>query len=129
MAKEQRKTLDAMSKEAKTKIEAKKQEIGGMEKKIREKKLADDSKEVQEINEEIKKFNMLVKSSEDEVKGEFLKINKVLTEKALKLVNEYAAKKDLDLVMDRSEKNRGPVLFGDPGVDITNEIIKQMDQG
>ncbi len=128
MAKEQRKTLDALSKQAKSKIEAKKQSIGSMEKQIKDKKLTDDSKEVQEINNEIKNFNRLVKESEDEVKTEFLKINKVLTEKALKLINEYAAKKDLDMVMDRSDKNRGPVLFGDPGVDITNEIIKQMDQ-
>lgn len=128
MAKEERKTLDAMSKQAKTKLEAKKTEIAGMEKQIRDKKLSDDSKEVKQINEEIKNFNILVKTSEDEVKTEFLKVNKVLTEKALKLVNEYAAKKDLDLVMDRSERTRGPVLFGDPGVDITNEILKQMDQ-
>ncbi len=127
-AKEQRKSLDAMSTQAKTKIEAKKKTITAMEKNIKEKGLGEDSKEVQEIGNEIKNFNRLVKDSEDEIKKEFLKINKSLTEKALKIINQYAEKKDIDLVIDRSEKSRGPVLFGDPGSDITPEIIKELDK-
>lgn len=127
-AKEQRKTLDSMSNQAKTKIEAKKASITTMEKQIKEKGLGEDSKEVQEIGNEIKNFNRMVKDAEDEIKKEFLKINKSLTEKALKIINQYAEKKDLDLVIDRSDKTRGPVLFGDPGSDITTDIIKEMDK-
>jgi Skp family chaperone for outer membrane proteins len=124
----ERKELDSLSQSAKAKIDAKKQTLSAMDKKIKEKKLTEDSKEVQEFTSEIKEFNTLVKESEDMVKKEFLKINKSLTERALKLIDAYADKKDLDLVVDRSEKSRGPVLYGDPGVDITNDIIKQMDQ-
>ena len=127
-AKEQRKTLDSMSNQAKTKIEAKKGSITEMEKKIKEKGLGEDSKEVQEITGEIKNFNRMVKDAEDEIKKEFLKINKVLTEKALKIIDAYAEKKNLDLVIDRSDKTRGPVLFGSSGADITAEIIKEMDK-
>lgn len=127
-AKEERKTLDAMSNQAKTKIEAKKGSITALEKQIKEKGLGEDSKEVQEISGEIKNFNRMVKDAEDEIKKEFLKINKVLTEKALKIIDEYAEKKKLDLVIDRSDKTRGPVLFGDSGADITAEVIKEMDK-
>ena len=128
IAKEQRKTLDAMSKQAKTKLESKKQSLTTLEKQIKEKGLNEDSKEVQEFSNEVKNFNRMVKDSEDEIKKEFLKINKTLTERAMKIINEYAEKKNFDLVVDHSEKVRGPVLYGDPGVDITNEVIKVMDQ-
>ena len=128
-AKEERKALDLLTQQTKKKLDGKKQSITAMEKQIKEKGLKEDSKEVQDFGNEVKNFNRLVKDSEEEIKKEFLKINKSLTEKALKIINNYAAKKSLDLVIDRSDKVRGPVLFGDPGVDISTDVIKEMDNG
>ena len=128
-AKEDRKTLDQLTQQTKKKLDAKKLALTELEKKIKEKKLEKDSEEVKAFAEEVQKFNILVKESEEEIKKEFLKFNKSLTEKALKLINNYATKKNLDLVIDHSEKARGPVVFGDPGVDISAEILKEMDNG
>jgi len=129
VAKEERKTLDSMTQATKKKLDTKKQSITVLEKQIKEKGLGEETKEVQEFGKEVKNFNRLVKDSEEEIKKEFLKVNKILTEKALKIINAFADKKNLDLVIDRSDKARGPVLFGDPSVDITNEVIKEMDHG
>lgn len=129
VAKEERKTLDSLTQATKKKLDTKKVSLSALEKQIKEKGLGEESKEVQTFGNDVKNFNRLVKDSEEEIKREFLKVNKALTEKALKIINAYADKKKLDLVIDRSDKARGPVLFGDPAVDITNDIIKEMDQG
>jgi Skp family chaperone for outer membrane proteins len=128
VAKEQRKGLDALSQQTRKKLESKKSALSAIEKSLKEKGANEESKEVQEFGNEVKSFNRMVKDSEDEIKKEFLKINKTLTERALKVVEQYASKKGIDLVVDRSEKMRGPVLFGDPGVDISAEIIKELDK-
>ncbi len=125
-AKEKRKSLDVISTQARKKIEAKKQGVLQLEKKVKEGKLGEDSKEYQAYSSEMKNLNRLVKDSEEEIKGEFLKINKTLTDDAVKLVQQYAQDKKIDLVIDRSERVSGPVIFGSNTVDITDSIIAQM---
>jgi Skp family chaperone for outer membrane proteins len=39
-------------------------------------------------------------------------------------IETYAKANKFDLVIDKSEKYRGPVLFGSPSADITEEILK-----
>lgn len=126
-SKDSRKSLDDLSQKARKKIDAKKVSVAALEKKVKEGRFAEDSKEVQSFNTEARDFNRLIKDSEEEVKREFLKINKELTEKAVRTVKSYAKNKGLDLVVDRSEKNRGPILFGSEGIDITDDIISLMN--
>jgi Skp family chaperone for outer membrane proteins len=56
-----------------------------------------------------------------------MKLNKSLTDKALALINDYAKDKKIDMVIDKGEKVRGPVLFGDPTLDITDDIVQAMN--
>jgi Skp family chaperone for outer membrane proteins len=54
-----------------------------------------------------------------------MKVNKELTDKVLARVESYAKANDYDLVFDKSERFRGPVLFGSEAVDITDEILQR----
>ncbi len=56
-----------------------------------------------------------------------MKFNKSLAEKTVKIVSAHAQKHSIDLVLDKSEKGRGPVLFGDSTFDITDAIIEEMN--
>ena len=56
----------------------------------------------------------------------FLKVNKEITDKVMSKIETYAKANSYDLVIDKSDKYRGPILFGAPSADITNEIIKTL---
>ena len=119
--------LDQKQSEARKKIEQQGKTLQEQEKKIKDAKLAESSKEVEKFKADARDFNRLVRDTEEDLKKEFLKFNKTLAEKAVKIVSSHAQKNDIDLVFDKSEKGRGPVLFGDSTFDITDAIIKEMN--
>ena len=127
-AKIKRSELDTVNLDAKKKIESRKAVLKSLEDKLKEKKLSEDSKEVENFKSQAREFERLVKDTQDDLKEKFLKTNKVLTEKALNLIKDFAEAKKIDLVLDKSQAQRGPVLFGSPDSDITNEIILKMNQ-
>jgi Skp family chaperone for outer membrane proteins len=43
-------------------------------------------------------------------------------------VQKYALSNKIDLVLDRGQAVRGPVLYAGPVFDITDEIVKVMNQ-
>lgn len=125
-SKEQRKTLDTLSNTAKKKIDARRQGITEKEKSLKSAGVKADSKEAQAFQKEARDFNRFIKDTEDEFKAEFIKINKALTDRAIESVRAYAKKNNIDLVIERSEKTKGPVIFGSPTVDITDDVLKGM---
>ena len=48
------------------------------------------------------------------------------SEAAKSKIEAYAKTNNYDLVIDKSEKYRGPVLFGKPSADITDQILEAM---
>ena len=124
----QKKELDALSKKARADITKKREEIKKLEETLTKNKTAPDSAEAEEFRKKAKNFSRHIKDTEEDLKKKFLKINKDLTDKALKEIQKYAEANKIDLVLDKSAKDqRGPVLFGNPGVDITNQIIKKIN--
>ena len=120
-----RKKLDEKTLEAKKKIEAKRDSLKAKEDKLKEKQVAEDSKEAESLRSEIRDFARFVKDNEDDLKKEFLKANKTLTDKAIAQVKAYATKHNIDLVLDKSDGARSPVLFGQAGSDITDALLKE----
>jgi Skp family chaperone for outer membrane proteins len=59
-----------------------------------------------------------------ELEKKYMKINKELTDKVMGQIETYAKANKFDLVIVKSEKYRGPVLFGSPSADITDEVLK-----
>lgn len=128
-AKNERAKLDAASAEAKKKVEARGKSIKDLETKIKAQNLPEDSPEVQDFREKAKDFARFVKDTEEEFKKKFIKANNALTEKALEEVRAYAKSKGIELVLDKSSQQRGPVLFGGEQIDITSDIVKRLKDG
>jgi outer membrane protein len=126
-AKASRKELDTLTQDAKKKVDAKRAVLKSVEDKIKAGQIKEDSKEADAFKNDAREFSRFVKDTEDDIRQRFMKTNKTLTDKALKIIKTYASSHNLDLVMDRSEGMRGPILFGNPSTDITDDIIKAMN--
>ena len=127
-SKSQRSALDGKAKETREKLEKRRSELKALEKSIREKGLGENAKEVDQLRSQARAFEGMVKDAEDDIRKEYMKVNRALSEKALRLVAEYAKKNKIDLVLDRGEQGRGPVLFGQSTFDITSIILEEMNE-
>ena len=126
-ARQKKKQLDETSLEAKKKADAKRNELKNLETKLKEKKVSVESKEAESFRQQEKDYVRFVKDTEEDLKKQFLKLNKTVTEKALAQIEAYAKERQIDLVLDKSEKAKGPVLFGANAADITDAIIEKMN--
>lgn len=127
-AKSKKKELDEMSAKAKKKIEDKKLKLQAMEKRLKDGEIKEDSAEAQSFRNEARDFTRFIKDTEADLKNEFLKYNKTLTEKTLNIIAQYSKSNNIDLVLDKSEGNRGAVLYGNQAADISEAIIKELNQ-
>ncbi|MEZ4753704.1 MAG: OmpH family outer membrane protein [Bdellovibrionota bacterium] len=124
----QKQDLDKLSKDARVKVTQKKEEIKKLEQTLASKKVSPDSPEAEDFRNKARDYSRYVKDTEEELKKKFLAINKELTDKVLKQIEIYAKANKVDLVLDKGSNDRpSPVLFGNPGADITKEIIKKMN--
>ena len=123
-----RKKLDEMQAAAAKKLETKRASLKQLEEKLRAKGTTDDSKDAESFREQAREFDRMVKDSREDLQKEFMKSNKVLTEKTMTAVQKYALSNKIDLVLDRSQAVRGPVLYAGPVFDITDDIVKVMNQ-
>jgi outer membrane protein len=122
-----RQQLDKEAQAARARIEKEKAGLKKKEEGLIAKKVAQDSPEVEKFRKEAREFSRSVKDSEDELRRKFAKMNNQLTEKAMKIIEQYAKNEQIDLVLDKGSAGRGgPVLFGTPHVDITDQIIAKM---
>lgn len=126
-AKTKKKQLDELSLKAKSEIENRRKPLKAMEDKIKSGSVAADSKEAEKFRVDAREFARFVKDKDEDLRKQFMKTNKELTDKALELVRGYAKKNNVDLVLDKGDKGRGPVLFGSEGADITDDIIKTLN--
>lgn len=126
-AKTERKRIDKLSAAAKEKVDSRRASLKKTEDKIKSGKIKPDSSAAEDFRADAKDFSRFVKDTEEDLRRKFMKSNQKLTEKTLKLIQDYAKSENLDLVLDKSAKSRGPVLFGTPSVDVTDAIIKRMN--
>lgn len=126
-AKVKKKELDDITLKAKAKIEERRKTLKATEDKLKAASASPDSKEAERFRTDAREFARFVKDTDEDIKKEFLKTNKVLTDKALELIKKYAQQNSIDLVLDKGEKGRGPVLFGDASADITDAVIKTLN--
>ena len=127
-AKSERKKLDDRATAARKKLE----ERG---KALRERKAAldkaedkADPKEVEKFRADARDFERDLKDTDEDLKKEFMKINRQLADRAVKIIGEHATRHNIDIVLDKGEGTRGPVLFGQPSFDITADIISEMNK-
>lgn len=119
--------LDQLSMKAKQEIDVEKKKLEDFQKKIQAKDGTASNADAEKYQKMAREFSRAVKDTEEDLKREFMKSNKTLTDKTLKIIESYAQKNQIDLVLDKSLKTRGPVLFGTPSVDITDDIIGELN--
>lgn len=118
-----KKELDALSQDAKKKADDKKKALQAMETKLKEKHVTEDSKEADNFRNEAKEYARFIKDTEEDLKKRYLKLNKEMADRTLTKIAEYAKANKIDLVLDKSDKYQGPLLYGVPSVDITDAIL------
>jgi len=128
-AKTKRKDLDGRAAAARAKLEDKGKGLRERKEKLEQAKDKADPKELEKFRADARDFERAVKDTDEDLKKEFMKFNRELADKAVKLINEYAKKNQIDLVLDKSQGGRGPVLFGQASFDITGEITQEMNRG
>ena len=121
-----KKELDAITQDAKKKADSKREELDAMKSKLEGSKVSEDSKEAESLRAEVKEYARFVKDAEEDIKKRYMKVNRDITEKAMSRIEAYAKTNNIDLVLDKSDKYRGPVLFGDKGADITDDILSTL---
>jgi Skp family chaperone for outer membrane proteins len=126
-AKTERATLDSKSKEIKEKLENRRNELKALEKSIREKGLNEDAKEVEQWRAQARAFEVMVREADEDLRKDYMKVNRALSEKTLKIISDYSKKNSFDLVVDKGEAGRGPVLYGESSLDITSDIVSLMN--
>lgn len=119
-----KKELDSASEEAKKKLETKGRDLQALKTKLEAQKVAADSKEAESFRNQAKDFERLRADMKADLEKKYMKINKELTDRILGKVESYAKANKYDIVIDKSEKYRGPVLFGADSVDITDALMK-----
>lgn len=120
-----KKELDALSEDTRKKLESKAKELQGLKSKLENAKVSSDSKEAESFRNQARDFERMRGDAKADLEKKFMKVNKELTDKVLARVESYAKANDYDLVFDKSERFRGPVLFGSEAVDITDEVLQR----
>lgn len=119
-----RKELDVASEDAKKKLEAKGKELQALQAKLEAQKVSPDSKEAESFRNQARDFERMRSDMKTDLEKKYMKFNKELTDKVLGKIETYAKSNNYDLVIDKSEKYRGPVLYGTSSADITDDIVK-----
>lgn len=122
-----RKHLDGLQDAAKKKLETRRDALKQLSEKLKADKISEDSKEAESFRKQAREFDTMVKDTQEDLQKEFMKSNKGLTDKTLEAVKKYAAGKSIDLVLDKGQATRGPVLYAGPTFDITDDIIKEIN--
>ncbi|MFO0415657.1 MAG: OmpH family outer membrane protein [Pseudomonadota bacterium] len=125
-SKEKKKQLDAASEEAKNKLETKGKALQALKTKLEGQKVAANSKEAEGFRNQAREFEQLRAEAKADLEKQYLKVNKELSDKVMGKIEAYAKANSYDLVIDKSEKFRGPVLYGKSSADITEDILDQM---
>jgi len=126
-AQAKRKVLDGMASAARKKVDDRRSTLQALEKKLKESGVKEDSKDFESFRVQARDFNRLVKDSEEELRKEFMKTNRELTERTMKLVKDFAQLKKFDMVLDKGDAGKGPILYTSISNDITDAIIAQIN--
>lgn len=117
--------IDKKATRAKEKINKQKEELVALQK-----KLGDDasgtSPDAEKFRKASRELQRYVRDTEEELKTELMEVRKNVTEQAFKKVTEVAKSKNLDIVLEKSEVARGPVLFAEGVTDITSYVLASM---
>lgn len=121
-----KKDLDSFSEDTKKKLEAKGKELQALKKKLEDSKVSPDSKEAENFRNQVRDFERMRGDAKTDLEKRYMKVNKELTEKVYNQIEKFAKANNYDLIIDKSDKYRGPILYGDSSTDVTNDVLKMV---
>lgn len=127
-AQSKRAELDKTALDAKKNLDAKRDALKKIESQLQAKKASEDSPEVEKFRAQARDFARMVKDADEDIKTKYMKVNKALLDQTQAVIEKYAKEQKIDLVLDRSDKVRGPIMFASQTQDITSEIAKLMNK-
>ena len=119
-----KKELDNYSADLKKKIEAKGKDLQELKEKLEESKVKADSKEAESFRNQVRDFERMRGDAKADLEKRYVKINKELTDKVYGQIEKFAKANNYDLIIDKSDKFRGPILFGAASTDVTDQLLK-----
>jgi Skp family chaperone for outer membrane proteins len=120
--------LDKTSLESRKIIEQLKEELSPLQEKVKEGQIKPGTPQGDEVRKKTQELVELMQTKEDELKSQYLELNKIIAEKVLKAVENYSKKNDIDLVLDQNLSTRNGVVLAESSMDITSEIIANLDR-
>lgn len=126
VAQKMKKELGNASDSVREKLEEKAESLKKIQKKLEKQKVAANSKEAESFRKQAKEFERLRDDLKADLEKKYMQSNKEVSDSVLKAIEKYAKAKKYDLVIDKSEKYQGPILYGTKSVDITDEIIDEI---
>jgi Skp family chaperone for outer membrane proteins len=127
-AKAERKKLDDKAASARKKLEERGKDLRARKEAIEKSEGRAEQKDVERFRADARDFERDVKDIDEDLKKEFMAVNRRLAERTVNIVSDYAKRNKIDLVLDKGEETRGPVLFGQPSFDVTSDIIVEMNK-
>jgi outer membrane protein len=122
-----KKELEELSEKTMQKLEPRKKSLEETQAQLKKSKAAPNSKEVEKFRADAREFEKLVKEAQQDLRKESAKTFRTLSDKIGKAIKDYAEENDIQLVLEKSEKLPGPVLFRESATDITDDIIKSIN--
>jgi outer membrane protein len=119
-----KKELDSFSEDTKKKIEGKGKELQALKTKLENGKVSAESKEAENFRNQVRDFERMRGDAKADLEKRYMKVNKELTDKVYGQIEKFAKANSYDLIIDKSDRYRGPILFGDSSVDVTEQVLK-----
>ena len=124
-AKAKREEIDNGMESAKRKIEEKQKALMDLQEKLADSK---DPKSLDKFDKDRRELDRFVQDSREEFGRQIDKVTKDLAAKSMSIIQGYAKTNDIDIVIDKSEQFKSPVLYGESRIDITQAVLDQMDK-
>jgi Skp family chaperone for outer membrane proteins len=121
-----KKDLDKTSEELKKKVETEAKKLQALKEKLETAKVSPDSKEAESFRVQARDFERLRADAKADLEKKYVKINQELTGKVYARIEAYAKDHKYDLIVDKNEKIRGPIVFSAQSKDITDEVLKSL---
>ncbi len=125
-AQKMKKELGEASDSVRAKLEKKAESLKKTQQKLEKQKVAANSKEAETFRKQAKEFERLRDDLKADLEKKYMQSNKEVSDNVLKTIEKYAKANKYDLVIDKSEKYQGPILYGTKSVDITDKIIDEI---
>lgn len=126
VAQDKKKELNKASDSMRKKLEAKAASLKETQEKLEKRKVSADSKEAESFRKEAKAFERLRDDLKADLEKKYLRINKEVSDSVMKAVENFAKANKYDLIIDKSAKYQGPILYGTKAVDVTDKIIDEI---